>query len=233
MSLTVITPVSREVDWLRETASSVQRLAELLPIKVRWVLCSDGPSVEWIDSVVSDLGSVETVVVPAVDLPADTVGRASLARNRGLDFVESGWVGFVDDDDWFDVDGYSAMVRFALENEYKWVVGRHVCSIDGELFPATNNGEEFVGEQEIGSLRRWMVERRVQPFVGAAGVMDADWYVANGGFPVLPYHQDTQLWLNASDAFGGYVLDETVYVWRRHNSQMTPRVLGTRPPMWR
>lgn len=49
----------------------------------------------------------------------------------------------------------------------------------------------------------------------------------------MAYHQDTQLWLDCTDEYAGIVTLDPVYVWRRHDTQMTPMDTSARPPLWR
>lgn len=236
----LLTPVGRQSEWLAAAAGSVGELADILDpdgIRLRWVLSSDGPSVNWINDTVFEQvkrsAPVELVILEPVDVPTETHGRAALARNRGLHALDGRFVGFLDDDDLLDPDGYASMVRTAYAGDHMWVAGRHSLLTESGVAHLDFPEGLAPGVMSKGWLRTWMVERRVQPFVGPAGIVNREYLIAQGGFPVIPYHQDTQLWLDVTDAGEGLLLDESVYVWRRHDDQMTPKELGKRAPMWR
>lgn len=81
-------------------------------------------------------------------------GGLSSARNAGLDIATGDYIGFVDSDDWIELDMYETMLRMAKENQAKIVcVGNYeVDSRTGEkklgLCPKKTeciSGEEFTG----------------------------------------------------------------------------------------
>lgn len=231
--LTIVTPVSRNPGhFLRETATSVEKLAALHPQPLQWILSSDGPSPKEMGDAVGELDRVELTYLPPVDLPPSTVGRASLARNRAFPHVKYPWVAHLDDDDMVIPEGMALLLDRALTEDHTWVSGEMELLKNGQR-ESLQRPEAFVGPMEKGAFRSYLERHRLQPFSGGATLLRRTVLEEVGGWPALPYHQDTQLWLTITDSYGGLATDELIYVWRRHESQMTPAVLGTRPPMWR
>lgn len=231
--LSLVTAVSRtHGNLLREASESVAELGRLSPHPIEWILVSDGPPVVEIIACLAPMGEVEITVLGPDELPEATVGRASIARNRALAVSKYDWHANVDDDDLIHSEGFAKLLALAADGDHDWLAGSFLNLHGEEVSSPPPLPAPYRGLQQAGTFRAFLQEHRLQPILGAAGIIRKSIVEDLGGWPIQAYHQDTQLWLNVTDRYDGFFHDDPVYIWRRHEAQMTPQDTSNRPPLW-
>lgn len=216
---TVITPTR----LIESRLSYLEALHESLILAApehgfEWVVVVDGTSDALLPQSLREDSRVRCVVT----------GRpmgAALARNIGLASVQTKWVTSCDDDDLLPEGSLDARVNALLENgDRQWSAGL-LCDLFADGSVSVWDCPAPRGLVPAGELWRvWGAPGSVFPLGPTTLLVETSLMRSVGGWQGLPQGEDFGFVMAVSSVAAGVMLDEIVYLYRKHEEQMTKAV---------
>lgn len=108
----------RSGDFIRCIKSITSQ--DILPKQIL-VICNGEVSSSYVETIVGGLSVSDSRLVNFIY--PEKCSNGNIARNIGLDFVDTEWVMFVDSDDWWDVNWISSVASISKNEEFDFLYG--------------------------------------------------------------------------------------------------------------
>ncbi|MEB2312499.1 MAG: glycosyltransferase [Sorangiineae bacterium] len=207
---------------LTATTLSPERLGFLLELHAdldrarcdwEWVLAVDGDHARALPAALLDDPRVRSLRV------GRRVGAAA-ARNLALGLARGDFVTSADDDDRLPPGSLARRLAAAREHHLGWVAGR-IADLD-ERGAVPFVGPVSSGLNQPGDVwRAWACPCFRFPIGPTTLLVEAGLLRRVGGWQGLPQAEDLGMVLSVTGQVSGFVLDEVVYLYRKHAAQMT------------
>lgn len=213
--ISIITPtrlLKERMKFFLELIKLMESIHE--EMNIEWIVVADGPTENEFPEYLEGYSWVRIVKLHK------NVGAAS-ARNIGLHHCSGDYVAICDDDDLITLDGLKERLRIATENNYEWVGGLLADLLpDGSL--SIWDSPQRAGHVPAGDLlKTWGAPERMFPIGPSTILFKTGLVRAVGGWQGLPQAEDFGLCIAFSSIHPGNISDEVVYIYRKHEDQMT------------
>lgn len=145
---------------------------------------------------------------------------AAAARNLGLGVAAGRYVTSADDDDRLPCGSLGVRLAAATRYQVPWTCGA-LADLDGDVVRGWQSPMP-TGSAAPGDVwRSWGCPCQPFPIGPTTLLVRTDLLRRVGGWHGLPQAEDFGMALAVTGAAPGYVLDDVVYLYRRHGGQMT------------
>jgi len=212
--ISIITPALRpDRTYLRAAAQSIEQQI-------------NAPEVEWVVLAQDDADGVAASVLSEVSFPTQLITNdrplgVAAARNICRLAARHPWIFPLDADDELPPNALEVVAAAAASSTRpSWVIG------SGETFTNQASLATWPAPHAAGPIRRGaLVDLTTTlgylPTITLAGLYRASLLDRIGGWPALPRDEDTFVKLAVSALADGYVVDESIYRYRRHGEGQT------------
>lgn len=179
-----------------------------------WVIVVDGTHARPVPASIASDSRVRVVRT------GSAVGAAA-ARNLGLGFAAGRYITAVDDDDRLPAGSLDVRVAAARRSHVPWVGGM-IADARGGVISAWDDCPLSPGPAAAGDIwRTWGCPCLPFPLGPTTLLVEAALLRRVGGWQGLPQAEDFGMAIAVTGAAPGIVLPDVVYIYRRHDAQMT------------
>jgi len=212
--VTIITPTTIDdarIEYLRQLHYNLEEVNETIPIE--WVISINRNDDKKLPAF------LDSPFIKKIYLKQNY--GAAVARNMGLALASGKYVTTCDDDDFMPLHSISSRLRILEENpQLKWVAGL-LADVSSSGLVSVWDCPAPHGFNSKGALwKTWGEPSSMFPLGPTTMMVERQALRSVGGWQGLPQGEDFGMVMAVTSAYDGFMSDEVVYYYRKHEHQM-------------